>query len=1032
MHIRFARVALVVSLVVVSVAGVSHAARTNSSSLGKSASGASRPFTICTTGTDVISQNETWSATKASAYIVGCTVEVAKGATLAIEKKTVIKFEGSSNIYVAPGGAFSAEGCPQPPHRPGHPWHRVACPKQPIVFTTIYDNSVGGTTAPPGTAGSTSEYSDLVTMDGQSSVYIDYADVRHAARTIVDGDPLMIAGCAASGDESLTVTDSALPSPVSVGQCDAASHASHFDVSGDTFSLAAGTTALAIQGYPSDTLSASADRFDYSGSSSTQAILTNQVPVQGVVLAGRGSSTFSDHGPTTVSLQNGSVPAGRSWSFASPDGVELEGQIAIRGRTQMLAGARLTNAQLTLEPGGRLGVAGHTADPARFEDGSAISLTGSGALTVIHALFAASSSAGIYEQDCVADRGESARIEESSFAVPVQIGNCDSAGGDSLVVAKNRFTVPDNSTALAIGVPELNFSKPGRPGRLTVASNVFDPQTVKLTQAGPPEATVYGWPVQGIALVGRSANRFVGKGNGRVLGLTAASLPRDASWTASSGSGAVLDPQTEYYFGNPGLLVQGRLELDPGTIVKIGVGAVQGGGQGVGYGIGLGDVGTLVANGTKAHPVLFTSMNDSGAGGRSYGIPTSASQKGYEWAVSASEGSTVDVSDAVFRDGLYAFQTQCGDRPEPGGRFHLVDSVIQDEITLGNCDGTSERYTPVLQRDRFPFNGAPSGNFAAGGGYDPAALQPAVLLYNVNPTGVDLSGPESNKFEGKGAGRVVALAGTTIPRGEQWTISGSSNAVLAPWPDTDYLSLPGITVDGHLTLAHGATVKSAIPGIAIEVTKPGRLLFDGPASDPAVFTAISDDSVAGDSNGDGSASHPSPGAYGIAIQFDHLDGDMPVSNAVFRYAGDALSYLYMGHSSSLLHSDLVDNQAAIAVEETSGPDYDGAGNLPCVPPWFFGVIAKGDWFGPGGKPAPDIDISSFVGAAIPAKIPYQGTAFNISGVGMLIDEENGNFGSGDTVPWAVYSCAKLKYPFPLTAVAVDGTPNGLNYRKIKR
>src|ERR1700685_1669118 len=77
MHIRFARVAVVASLVIVSGASMSHATRTTSSSLGNSASGARRPFTVCTTGTDVIDQNETWSATKASAYIVGCTVEVA-------------------------------------------------------------------------------------------------------------------------------------------------------------------------------------------------------------------------------------------------------------------------------------------------------------------------------------------------------------------------------------------------------------------------------------------------------------------------------------------------------------------------------------------------------------------------------------------------------------------------------------------------------------------------------------------------------------------------------------------------------------------------------------------------------------------------------------------------------------------------------------------------------------------------------------------------------------------------------------------
>lgn len=158
-------------------------------------------------------------------------------------------------------------------------------------------------------------------------------------------------------------------------------------------------------------------------------------------------------------------------------------------------------------------------------------------------------------------------------------------------------------------------------------------------------------------------------------------------------------------------------------------------------------------------------------------------------------------------------------------------------------------------------------------GYDSAALQPAVLLYNADPVGIALSGSATNHFDGKGAGRVVALAGTEIPHDQRWTVSGAGGAVLAAWPDTDYLSRPGITVDGRLALGAGAIVKSAIGGISVDVAKPGALTFPGPSSRPVVFTAISDDSVGGDSNGDGSLSHPTTGAYGTAVQFEHLSGD---------------------------------------------------------------------------------------------------------------------------------------------------------------
>jgi hypothetical protein len=997
---------------------------------GSARTAAARPVTVCTSGTDVLSGNVTWSATSASAYLVGCTLEIARGATLTIEKQTVVKFDlggAGGQIYVAPGGRLSAEGCPQPPHVPGRPWHRVPCPKRRIVFTTVYDDSAGGATAPPGTAGSQSGYGNLVIMDGQASVYIDYADVRHAATTVSAGDPLVIAGCAAGGGDSLVLTDTTLTAPVSLGQCDATSNASHYVVSGDTFRLPSGTTGLSVAGNPADSLTAAADRFDYSGRSPTEAIVTNGVPVQGVGLAGSAASSFAGGGQLAVNLANGSVPAHRSWDAASPGGVAIEGQVAVAGATSVLRGARLDGAQLTVEPGGRLAVAGTAHDPASFENGAWIDLTGSGALAVTHGRFGPSPSAAILEQGCAAAGRESVRIADSTFAAPVQIGSCDSRGGDSFVIADNRFAVPDTRTALALGVPELNFSPPGRPGRLTAAANVFAPMAAKLTQAGPAEVTVYGWPVQGIALTGRSANRFLGRGNGRVLALTAAALPFGASWTVDPRSGAILDPQTEYYFGNPGLAVRGRLVLDPGTVVKIGVGAVRGGGQGVGYGIGLANVGRLFADGTVSHPILFTSMNDSAVGGASYGVHTTAGQKDYEWAVSAAEGSTVQVSHAIFRDGLFAFEMSCGDTPEPGGGFHLTDSLIDDEITLGNCNGAAKHFVPVLQRDRFNFDGAPSGQFAAGGGYDPAALQPALLLYNADPTGIALSGSTTNHFDGKGAGRVVALAGAEIPHGQRWTVSGAGGAVLAAWPDTDYLSRPGITVDGRLALGAGAIVKSAIGGISVDVAKPGALTFPGPESRPVVFTAISDDSVGGDSNGDGSLSHPATGAYGTAVQFEHLSGDMPVSHVVFRYATDGLSYMFMRRSATVSHSDFVLNQAAIEVEETSGPDYAYVGNVPCVPPWLSGVIADRDWFGPGGRPAPDIDLASFVGAVIPAKFPFQGTAFNFSGMSGLIDTEQGDFGKGNTVPWAIYSCPAIKYPFPVTAVEVDDTPRNPNY-----
>lgn len=91
---------------------------------------------------------------------------------------------------------------------------------------------------------------------------------------------------------------------------------------------------------------------------------------------------------------------------------------------------------------------------------------------------------------------------------------------------------------------------------------------------------------------------------------------------------------------------------------------------------------------------------------------------------------------------------------------------------------------------------------------------------------------------------------------------------------------PGAT----LTIRPGVVVKFA-PGTDLNVTAGARLVANGTAAQPIYFTSLKDDTIGGDTNGDGNASSPAPGDWRNLIYGDP-GGDPAtgsLTNAVVRY-----------------------------------------------------------------------------------------------------------------------------------------------------
>lgn len=419
-----------------------------------------------------------------------------------------------------------------------------------------------------------------------------------------------------------------------------------------------------------------------------------------------------------------------------------------------------------------------------------------------------------------------------------------------------------------------------RYGGDTYGHNVqIDTPNVTLTDSTFAYAREEGIYFEGAVPPLLARNQFIGNGTSAVwLGMyNASSLTLEDNQATGNGiNGFVVntavngpvtwDGDVAFPFVAYGLGVNasGQFTLTPGTVVKS-----------YNADTTIRVYGRMHAQGTADQPIIFTSLRDDTAGGNTDNNARTAPAPG-DWNTltfeGASSGSVLDHVEVRYAGHSWGYGLLVG----------TPDILITNSAFAYNQDKGIyfEGAIPSqLTNNRFIGN-----------------TGPAARLGMYSATSFTLAG---NQVSGNGVNGFVVS--TAVNSNVTWDGDPALPFVVE--------SL-GVARGAIFTLSPGDIFKSSGPHIGVA----GTLIARGAAAQPIYFTSLRDDTVGGDTNGDGGATAPAPGDWNN-LRFEYA---APVS-------GNVLEHVVVRYGGQGWHENIYVDNTDLTMRHAASTDANGAG-----------------------------------------------------------------------------------------------------------